>query len=207
MVKRAWWQTYHEPVWTDSPDGSRWALDMDEVLISADLTFKGGKKSDRVAIGVWGRRGAHAWLLDQVCDRLDFTASVRAFVMLCERWPQAVLKLVEDAANGPALMSMLGQRVPGIIPVKPSAGKVQRLLAAAPLIEAGNVHVPSEQLAPWVGDYIEEHAGFPNASHDDQVDQTSQALDRLLLRPLHTSGQPVDLVAQILDEDFTIINY
>ena len=43
MVKRAWWQTYHQPVWTDSPDGSRWATAMDEVLISADLTFKGGK--------------------------------------------------------------------------------------------------------------------------------------------------------------------
>lgn len=207
MVKRAWWQTYHQPLWTEGPDGTRWATAMDEVLISADLTFKGGKKSDRVAIGVWGRRGSHAYLLDQVCARLDFTASVRAFVMLCERWPQAVIKLVEDAANGPALMSMLGQRVPGIIPVKPSAGKVQRLLAVAPLIEAGNVHVPSQELAGWVDDYTEEHAAFPNGSHDDQVDQTSQALDRLLLRPLHAGSQPIDLVAQILDEDFTIIDY
>ena len=208
IVKRDWWETYHQPLWLEGPDGARWAQQMDEVLISADLTFKGGDKSDRVAIGVWGRRGSHAFLLDQVCARLDFTASVREFVRLCDRWPQATLKLVEDAANGPALMSMLAQRVTGIVPVKPTAGKLQRLLAVAPLIEAHNVHLPSLQLAPWVDDYIEEHAAFPNGAHDDQVDQTSQALDRLLLRPLHTDGRGFDMVAEILGgTDHSIINY
>ncbi len=208
IVKRDWWETYHQPLWLEGPDGARWAQQMDEVLISADLAFKGGDKSDRVAIGVWGRRGSHAFLLDQVCARLDFTASVREFVRLCERWPQATLKLVEDAANGPALMSMLAQRVAGIVPVKPAAGKLQRLLAVAPLIEAHNVHLPSLQLAPWVDDYIEEHAAFPNGAHDDQVDQTSQALDRLLLRPLHTDGRGFDMVAEVLGgTDHSIINY
>ena len=207
LVKRDWWQTYHDPLWSDAPDGTRWATDMDEVLMSADLTFKGGDKSDRVAIGVWGRKGGHAYLLDLVCDRLDFTDSVHAFVRLAERWPQATLKLVEDAANGPALMSMLSGRISGIVPVKPTAGKVPRLNAVSPLIEAGNVHLPSQQLAGWVGDYIEEHASFPNGAHDDQVDMTSQALDRLLLRPLHKAGNAFDLVDDILGSDFHIINY
>ena len=207
LVKRDWWQTYHDPLWSDAPDGTRWATDMDQVLISADLTFKGGDKSDRVAIGVWGRKGAHAYLLDLVCDRMDFTDSVHAFVRLAERWPQANLKLVEDAANGPALMSMLSGRISGIVPVKPTAGKVPRLNAVAPFIEAGNVHIPSQQLASWVGDYVEEHAAFPNGAHDDQVDMTSQALDRLLVRPLHQAGQTFDLVDDILGNDFHIINY
>lgn len=206
LVKRAWWQTYHQPLWSETPDGSRWAHDMDEVLISADLTFKGGAKADRVALGVWGRRGAHAFLLDVVCGRLDFVDSVHAFVRLASRWPQAVVKLVEDTANGPALMSMLAGRMAGILPVKPTVGKVPRLLAVAPVIESGNVHLPSEQIAGWVGGYVEELAAFPNGAHDDLVDMTSQALDRLLIRPMHSDGQSFDLVNEVLG-DFSIINY
>jgi acetate kinase len=39
------------------------------------------------------------------------------------------------------------------------------------------VHVPEN--APWVADWIEEHAVFPNGAYDDQVDTTSMALARL----------------------------
>jgi hypothetical protein len=35
------------------------------------------------------------------------------------------------------------------------------------------VHVPEN--APWVADWIEEHAVFPNGAYDDQVDTTSMA--------------------------------
>jgi predicted phage terminase large subunit-like protein len=31
---------------------------------------------------------------------------------------------------------------------------------------------------PWVNDFIEECASFPNAAHDDQVDAMTQALLR-----------------------------
>jgi hypothetical protein len=42
------------------------------------------------------------------------------------------------------------------------------------------VYLPHPAIAPWVMDYIEEHASFPNGRYDDQVDQTTQALQRLL---------------------------
>jgi len=42
------------------------------------------------------------------------------------------------------------------------------------LIEAGKVFLPEN--APWLFDYIEELSAFPNATHDDQVDSTTQAL-------------------------------
>ena len=41
-------------------------------------------------------------------------------------------------------------------------------------MESGNVYIPRS--APWVGDFIEECASFPNAAHDDQVDAMTQAL-------------------------------
>jgi predicted phage terminase large subunit-like protein len=69
--------------------------------------------------------------------------------------------------------------------VNPERGKVARAMAASPLIEAGNVYLPHPALAPWVNDFIEECADFPNGAHDDQVDAMTQALLRwnMILRP------------------------
>lgn len=50
--------------------------------------------------------------------------------------------------------------------------------AVSPLIEAGNVYLPHPLYAPWVNDFIEECAAFPNGAHDDQVDAMTQALLR-----------------------------
>lgn len=206
IFKREWWQQYDTPQWIIRDDGSYWATGFDEVLISADLTFKGTDHSDYVAIGVWARRRAEAWLLDQICDRWDFVTTLKRFEALCAKWPQATLKLVEDKANGPALISMLGKRIPGIVPVTPEGGKEVRANAWAPLVEAGNVWIPSSRLAPWASDYIEQHAAFPNAAHDDMVDQSSQAVDRLILRPLLDHTRTIDSFADYFDSN-QIINY
>ncbi len=45
------------------------------------------------------------------------------------------------------------------------------------------MHLPSKDVALFdVEDLLDEATSFPNAAHDDQVDATSQALARLLLR-------------------------
>jgi phage terminase large subunit-like protein len=46
-------------------------------------------------------------LLDQVRDRLDFPGTLLAVRRLSARWPNAHLKLVEDKANGPAVIQSL----------------------------------------------------------------------------------------------------
>ena len=54
--------------------------------------------------------------------------------------------------------------------------------AIAPMVQAGNVYLPeltSGEKPRWVWEYIEELAGFPSATYDDQVDATSQALTYL----------------------------
>jgi predicted phage terminase large subunit-like protein len=146
------------------------------------MTFKDNKGGDYVAGGVWARRGAQVFLLDQVHKHLSFTDTVTAFLALCAKWPQAARKLVEDSANGTAVIDSLTEKIPGIVPVQPRGTKYARANAVAPFVEAGNVHLPSREVALFdVDGYIDECAGFPNAAHDDQVDQTSQALDKLLL--------------------------
>jgi predicted phage terminase large subunit-like protein len=184
ILERGWWRFYDSAQWVERDDGSRIALSMDEVLQSWDMTFKDTDGTDFVVGQVWGRRGADAYLLDQVCARMDFVRTLREFVILSARWPQATAKLVEDKANGPAVISMLGRKVGGIIPEEPHGSKLARASAVAPLCEAGNVWLPDPGLAPWVGDFVEECAAFPNAAHDDQVDAMSQGLTRLVLLPL-----------------------
>lgn len=181
VLRRGWWQYYRRPLASERADGSMWCLDMDEVIQSWDMTFKDTKSADYVVGQVWGRKGPHAFLLDQVRDRMNFPATVRAVEALSARWPQAHAKLVEDKANGSAVIDQLRSTVPGLIPINPQGSKVARVSAVSPFVEGGNVWLPHPEMAPWIGGFVEECAGFPNGSHDDQVDSMSQALDRLMI--------------------------
>src|SRR6266404_5616260 len=153
---------------------------MDEVLISVDAAFKAAADSDYVVMQVWGKRGADFFLLDQVRDRMDFPTTCRALETLSAKWPMATAKLIEDKANGPALIAQLKSKIPGLIAVEPRGSKEARAAAVSPAIESGNVHLPSPEHAPWVHDFIEECAAFPKGANDDQVDAMTQALDRFL---------------------------
>jgi predicted phage terminase large subunit-like protein len=88
---------------------------------------------------------------------------------LSAKWPRCTAKLIEDKANGSAVIQMLQHEIPGVLPVNPGGGKVARAAAVSPLIEAGNVYLPHPHFMPWVTDFIEECAAFPNGAHDDQV--------------------------------------
>ena len=172
IFKRNWWQYYRRV-----PDR------FDEIIQSWDMTFKDTKTADYVVGQVWGRKGADKYLLDQVRDRMDFPATIQAVRTLSAKWPQARAKLVEDKANGPAVIATLKKEISGLIPVEPQGSKESRAWAVSPEVEAGNVYLPDPSIAPWVHDFIEECAAFPNGANDDQVDAMSQALMRLNKQP------------------------
>jgi predicted phage terminase large subunit-like protein len=205
--KRDWWKVYEQPLWIVRPDGTHLCSHFDEMLISWDMAFKNLDTSDYVAGGVWMRRGVDAYLLDRVNLRLDFVETLKVARRLAAKWPQATIKLVEDKANGTAVLASLQREVPGFIPEEPREGKTGRAAAVSPLVESGNVWLPSEKLAPWVGDFIDQCAAFPTAAHDDEVDQMSQALNRLILQPLinGTLVTAEDLDAELAE--FTISPY
>lgn len=148
----------------------------DQLLISWDMTFKDGDDTDFVVGQVWGRKGADRYLLDQVRRRMGFTDTVAAFRALAAKWPGAARKLVEDKANGPAVIDALKHAVPGIIPVEPDGSKTARAHAVTTFFEAGNVLLPHPEHCPWAREYVAELTQFPGAPHDDQVDATTQAL-------------------------------
>jgi len=190
ILKRHWfrfWQPAGQnlpPVIVRLQDGTQSSImpvnvsRIDELIQSWDCAFKDLATSDYVVGQVWGRVGAAYLLLDQVRGRLDYPSTVKAVVELSRKWPMCIAKLIEDKANGSAVIQMLTGRISGLLPVNPEGGKVARAAAASPLIEAGNIYLPHPQYAPWVSDFIEECAAFPNGAHDDQVDAMTQALIR-----------------------------
>jgi predicted phage terminase large subunit-like protein len=151
----------------------------DARLQSWDLAFKGGASSDFVAGHVWHRAGANCYLVDRCHARLDFVATLGAIRDMSARHPVALEKLVEDKANGPAVLATLRDEIPGLVPVTPDGGKEARLHSVAPLFAAGNVWLPHPSVHPWSSEVVAELVRFPKAPHDDDVDAATQALSRL----------------------------
>jgi len=158
----------------------RLARGLPEIAMTVDCTFKKTAGSDRVAIEVWGRQEARKYLLEVVCRQMTFSETLQEIIDVFGRWPKARMKLVEGAANGPAVLSLLQKRVPGLIEVKPEGGKFARAQVSAWAYEAGEVYLPQAEYAPWMGDWIERHVNFTGqeGGEDDEIDAESQLFAR-----------------------------
>lgn len=187
VLKRHWWRywmprgVYLPPVPVRLPNGELAQIPaitlperVDNLQQSWDMAFKATDSSDYVVGQVQGNVGAQRFILDQVRGRLDMPQTVQAVRDLTAKWPYAIRKLVEDKANGPAVIQVLKNEITGLIEINPQGGKQARAHAASPELEAGNWHLPHPAIAPWVPGFIDECASFPNATHDDQVDAWTQ---------------------------------
>lgn len=191
-----WWR-----YWTSNPDkatedgrvvyfdppahaSARW-------LDSWDMAFKGTDDSDYVVGQRWVQHGANRYLLASTRARRTFTATLAEMRRWCDPaadGPSAPPftrlvheRLVEDKANGTAILDTLRETIPGLIPVNPTESKQARARAITPEVEAGNVllPLPSDPGNEWVTDLLAELRDFPTGSHDDQVDALTQALSRM----------------------------
>lgn len=171
-IFKAEWLRY----WTPAILPSRF----DSMILSWDLAFKDTDSSDYVVGQAWGKHGADLYLLDQTRGRLDFTQTLHAIVSQVNKWPKATAKLIEDKANGPAVIATLKKHVHGIIPVSPEGSKTARAHAVTPLFEAGNVYLPDKSVYEWVPALVDELLQFPTGAHDDQVDALTQGISRLM---------------------------
>lgn len=165
IIKKEWWRFY-----TEAPNS------FDYMLMSWDMSFKYTTTGSYVVGQVWGKVGSKRYLLDQVRGRWSFSKTIQMIKFMTNKWPDVVAKLVEDAANGPAVISTLGDEVPGMIPVSTkNSSKTARLYAVQPYVEAGNVYLPHKTIAPWIESFMLEIERLPNTINDDQADAFTQA--------------------------------
>lgn len=184
IFQRTWWKRWNGSAPT-SFDFSAWSWDM---------SFKDKSDSSFVVGQCWGVKGADFFLRRQVRGQWSFSATKEILKREIARPELADARstvLIEDKANGTAIIDDLKHDVGGLIPVATGTdSKTARARSIAGYVEAGNVHLPDagtpESLDQdgnyWVEGYIDEHARFPRGAHDDQVDTTSQALRELLDR-------------------------
>lgn len=157
----------------------------DRVISSWDCTFKGSKGSDRVSGQTWALVDPDKYLLDQKLGQMDFLETKQSIINNAKQHPEISSHLIEDKANGSAVISELKSHIPGIIPVNPLGSKASRVTDSSKAMsmlaqaEAGNIILPHPHYASWVDDFIQEYSVFPMGKHDDQVDSGSQAINYL----------------------------
>lgn len=168
--------TYLDP---DSITGGRW-------VDSWDMAFKDTDSSDYVVGQRWVRIGNERFLLHQVRQRMSFTKTLKTFIEWAKptsRYGKQVrTRLVEEKANGAAIINTLNREITGIKAINPKDSKVARARNITPEVESGHVYLPhpTDPGNEWVTDLISELRNFPFDVHDDQVDALTQALNHLL---------------------------
>lgn len=165
IFNRAWWN-----YWGALPE-------MDEIALSVDCTFKDAASSDNVAIQAWGCKGANNYLMPgRIKEKLGFNATVQALQLMVAQIGTAypgklVAVLIEDKANGSAVIETLQGKIPGVIAIEPEGGKAARAYAMQPTCEAGNMWLPSPAIDSTIGNFVETSAkftGLPGGDDDEQ---------------------------------------
>ena len=115
---------------------------------------------------------------------LTETPAMLAYV--AQTYPQARRIIVEDKANGSAVIEALRADLSGILAVTPEGGKESRANAVQGIVAGGGVLLPDEthakyddgrRGAPWVPVLVHEAVTFPRGETDDQVDTLTQHLN------------------------------
>lgn len=136
--------------------------DCDRTIMSVDASFKKTDTSDFVAIGVVGQRlnvrqipgldgeaiNEHEYYLQyRWRARAGITDTEAAIAQTAQRYPEAYIKLIEDKANGSAIIERMSRVLQGITAYKPgNDGKETRAAAAQPVQYRGDVLLP---IADW----------------------------------------------------------
>lgn len=187
LFKPSSWQTFHR---TRALRES-----MEYMQLSVDATFKNTEISDYVAMELWGLRGRKAYLWKLINKRMGFVETVNAIKSIAVDFPDIDELVIEDKANGSAIIDTLNYTdgLPPIVAVSPKGGKYSRGQATAPFVASGNVYLADdltydeEDFVEWDGKdckaidkFIEQHRSFPFGKHDDMVDAETQGLTRIL---------------------------
>ena len=173
LVKREWWQMWK---------GDR-APPCQYIIQSWDTAFTKSERSDFSACTTWGvfhkdedENDVNIILLDAFQERMEFPELKDKAIQLYREWEPDTCIIEAKAAGAPLVFEMRRMGIP-VSEYTPTRGndKFVRLNSVTDLFRSGKVWAPDMR---WAHEVIEQMAAFPNASHDDLVDSSTQALIR-----------------------------
>jgi len=134
---------------------------------------RGDSSGDRCVLACWMTDGVRFYCIDVQSGHWEFPEVTRRAKDMKAQYNVPVV--VEDVPWSKPLIQTLQKEVGCIAwPVAGKGSKENRARAVVHHAEAMLCFLP--ETGAWVGDFIEEHAAFPNGQHDDQVDTTTMAL-------------------------------
>jgi len=168
------WIGYHE--WDSQELERRGAVGVH----SWDCSFKDLASSDWVAGHVWYYLPSDDsfYLTEVRNDQWNILATMANIEAAVKAHPSIFTTLIEDKANGPAIVTLLSNSVVGMAAVTPKGSKEARLMACTPAFAAGRVKIRKGQ--PWTQRVVDELVRFPRFTTDDNVDACTQALGYFL---------------------------
>lgn len=183
-----WWRPYYR-----TPE-LRHRLEY--LQLSVDATFKNTETADMVGMTLLGLCGRDVYLWRLVNKRAGFRDTVTAIRDIVKDFPDIDELVIEDKANGSAIIDVLRYDVdmPPIVAVTPQGGKYARAQAISPFVATGAVHIPLDFTDKEEADvewptreqltarekFIKQYSTFPFGQHDDMVDAGSQGLSRII---------------------------
>lgn len=174
MFKREWWQRYR----TIPARARRGGIFIDT---ATDDESAQGDFFAMATIRTYGLAFYWERLLNK---QLAFPDQLRAVIDAREaskRTPNdpGLTVYVEETAWAKPLITALRKLIGRVIPVKTGGvSKIARAMSVTPYVEGLQCYLP--EYAPWVADFIEQHAAFFSPGwHDDMVDTTSLGLGKL----------------------------
>lgn len=137
-------------------------------VLSLDCSFKGSDRSDYNALAIvaestefrdvltprtytdpatgaeknYTERAYGYYILDLWREKAEITGVETALQQYAADYPEAAIKLIEDKANGPAIVSRLQNTLPGITPINPGKSKEERAAAIQPIQSRGDIYLP-----------------------------------------------------------------
>lgn len=189
-----WWRFWTINPANETDDGKVVLLNPDVDLAHArwldswDMAFKATSSSDYVVGQRWAQVAGRRYLMYQERERLTFTQTQARMKVWRDPANPSVpysdrvhTSLVEDKANGTAVIDSLKDAITGLVPINPTDSKQGRARAITPEVEGGGVLLPypGDPGNEWVTDLLSELREFPTGVHDDQTDALTQALSRM----------------------------
>ena len=180
VFRRLWWR-----YWREAPQLGTASKRIDlagRVLLLADcwkfgtvdLAASTKTSADWTVISAWAHTlDGDLVLLDRVRAKIGEEDHFKHARPLIEKWELDTL-FVEKSQFGTTLTREATQAGVPISSVEADKDKLTRALPYSARCSSGRVWLPTGQW--WTKVWVDEHAGFPNASHDDQVDTGAYAV-------------------------------
>jgi predicted phage terminase large subunit-like protein len=186
--KRWWWQ------WYDQLPGKP-----SVAYITVDTAGYDTKTTnDRAVLQAACKIGPNIYTLEVQKGWWEFPELLQRAISMQAAWEAelgcTVSLIVEEVPWSKPVIQTLREKAHSVIPFSPMGhSKESRADSVTPYVEGGNWYL--KRGAAWADDFVEEHAAFPNGTHDDQVDTTSMMGLRIQggLRMPQSLGRPIIL--------------